>query len=190
MRLILASKSPRRRELLGTMGIRDFEVLVSPAKEPDYTEMKPRERVEHIALFKAKSVRDMVKDPEAVILGADTLVFTETGALGKPSDPEDAARMLRSLSGKSHRVVTGVALLKEETTLLGAEETEVFFAPLSDEEIRRYVESGEPLDKAGAYGIQGLGSVFIPGIRGDYFNVMGLPLRRVYEMLKTIGFQP
>ncbi len=190
MRIVLASASPRRRELLGVMGLKDFEVFAAPGDEPDFSGLPPRERVERIALSKARRTAAALEKEggeEPLVLAADTLVFLGDEALGKPRDEADAERMLRLLSGRVHQVATGVAVLYRGQERLEAEVTRVRFAELTEREIRAYAATGEPMDKAGGYGIQGRGSVLIRGIDGDYFNVMGLPIRKVYEMLLSFG---
>lgn len=181
-RLILASASPRRAQLLEQIGLQ-FLVVKSGFLEPGiYSE----EDVEKMALAKARWVR---KDfPGEFILGADTAVFNEGKALGKPRDEKEAAEMLRSLSGRVHSVITGLALIKDNREITGREKTLVRMRPLDEEEIKAYVFSGEPMDKAGAYGIQGRGALFVEKIEGCYFNVVGLPLSRLAAMLKLEGF--
>ncbi|MBQ3404849.1 MAG: septum formation protein Maf [Oscillospiraceae bacterium] len=185
MEIILASKSPRRRELLARMGIKDF--TVRPAQgEPDARGLEPGAAVELIAGAKAEQIASLTGG-DAVIIAADTLVFLDGEAMGKPLDEQDAFRMLRELSGREHTVCTGVAVLRGEYRAVTHESTRVRFAEMSDDEIWAYVRSGEPMDKAGAYGAQGLGAVFIEGMDGDFFNVMGLPVHRLYKMLRDAG---
>lgn len=181
-RLILASASPRRAQLLEQIGLQ-FLVVKSGFLEPGiYSE----EDVEEMALAKARWVR---KDfPGEFILGADTAVFNGGKALGKPRDEKEAAEMLRSLSGRVHSVITGLALIKDNREITGREKTFVRMRPLDEKEIKAYVFSGEPMDKAGAYGIQGRGALFVEKIEGCYFNVVGLPLSRLAAMLKLEGF--
>ena len=184
MEIILASKSPRRRELLLQMGIKDF--TVQPAVgEPDARGLEPGAAVELIAGAKADQVAEGRDD--AVIIAADTLVFLDGEAMGKPRDEQDAFRMLRRLSGREHIVCTGVAVIRGGHRAVCHESTKVRFAEMSDREIWDYIRSGEPMDKAGAYGAQGLGAVFIEGMDGDFFNVMGLPVHRLYKMLLDAG---
>ncbi|MCI8513272.1 MAG: septum formation inhibitor Maf [Lachnospiraceae bacterium] len=185
MRLILASKSPRRRELLAQIGL-PFVVRESCLTE-EIKEEKPEEIVKSLAFQKAEAVAER-EEEEAVILGADTVVVLDGEILGKPKDAEDAFRMLQALQGREHTVCTGVALLRrtagEWERVLFAEKTKVFVRPMSGEEIRAYIATGEPMDKAGAYGIQGRFAVFVEKIDGDYANVVGLPVSRVYQVLK------
>ncbi|HIS30731.1 MAG TPA: septum formation inhibitor Maf [Candidatus Limivivens intestinipullorum] len=185
-KIILASGSPRRKELLIQAGI-PFEVLVSDADEKT-TETDPAKTVMELALRKARAAaRQLAKD--AVILGADTVVALDGSILGKPTGEEDAARMLRTLSGKSHQVYTGVALVRkkgqQQTEKVFFEKTDVEMYAISEEEIAAYIATGEPMDKAGAYGIQGKAAIFVRGIRGDYNTVVGLPAARVYQELKA-----
>ena len=184
-RLILASASPRRRELLRRAGI-DCEVRPSSIDEirsqgepgEDFARRAAREKALDVASSAAAG---------SLVLGADTVVLVDGEVLGKPADSEDAARMLRLLAGGTHRVTTGVCLVRAPRTLeaLDSSTTLVTFRPLDEREIQEYVVSGEPLDKAGAYGIQGLASRFVTRIEGCYFNVVGLPVPVVYEMLKA-----
>ena len=198
--IILASASPRRKALLEQIGLQ-FSVLVSEAEEK-WQGNDPAEIVQSLALAKAEAVagkwnqekngkRGKAEKHEtgAVIIGADTVVVQDGKILGKPQDEEDAFKMLMSLRGRAHQVFTGVAVLDIEDgqvrkKILHAEKTEVFVHSMSAEEIRRYVASGEPMDKAGAYGIQGRFAAFIDGIQGDYYNVVGLPVAYVYQVLK------
>ena len=184
--LILASASPRRRELLALAG---FTFDVAPADVPEIR--KPGEDpirfVTRLAREKAEAVisREAVP-PDALILGADTIVLLDEEVLGKPQDAADAARMLRLLSGRTHQVITGVCLAKGRERQRAAEVTFVRFTTLSDEEIGAYVATGEPLDKAGAYAIQGRAGRWVPRIHGCYFNVVGLPLALVSSMIEAM----
>jgi septum formation protein len=182
--LVLASASPRRRELLTQAG---FSFSVHPAHIPEdpYPNEDPITYVTRLAREKAEAVYRELADPQALILGADTTVTLDNTILGKPADPADAVRMLRLLSGRSHRVITGVALVSADSVEVAAEVTAVRFLTLSDEEIAAYVASGEPMDKAGAYAIQGLAARWIPRIEGCYFNVVGLPLALVSTLLES-----
>ena len=180
--ILLASGSPRRKEILQNAGI-PFEIAVSRAEEANSGLLSPEELVIRNALAKAGEVAS--RFPGRVVLGADTLVAVGNAVLGKPKNREDAFRMLRSLAGKTHRVLTGVALVRGTRVLTDAEETKVFFRELTDEQIAAYVATGECDDKAGAYGIQGRGGVLVERIEGDYFNVVGLPLCKVNRMLET-----
>ncbi|MCR5719792.1 MAG: Maf family protein [Lachnospiraceae bacterium] len=189
-KIILASASPRRRELLKTIGL-DFEIKVSDVEEK-CDEIHPAKVVEALSFIKGKAVWDSLQDKNlSVVLSADTVVSLEGKILGKPSDEKRAFEMLKSLSGKSHEVYTGVTLIckegKEVITRTFHEATKVFFYEMSDEEILDYIATKEPMDKAGAYGIQGLGSRFVQRIEGDYNTVVGLPAARVYRELKYMG---
>jgi len=186
-KLFLASASPRRAEILRNLGLR-IQVIASPAPEVRRPLEKPRDYVMRMAEEKARRAAESVKRG-GVVISADTTVVAGEEVLEKPANKGDAARMLKLLSGRTHTVISGVALCDTRTGALtkGFETTEVTFAQMSDEEIAWYVESGEPMDKAGAYAIQGLASMFIRGIRGSHFNVMGLPLRRLYELFKDAG---
>jgi septum formation protein len=185
LRLVLASSSPRRAEILRNVGW-PFAALPVDIDESRRAGEDAVTYVERLAREKVEAAARLCTG--ANILGADTVVVIDGQILGKPLDDADARRMLRLLSGKSHQVLTGVALLKSETSAIEVrhEVTEVKFAEMSDEEISWYVASGEPMDKAGAYAIQGLGSRFIEGINGDYFNVVGLPVRLLYELLNAV----
>jgi septum formation protein len=185
--LVLASQSPRRRELLSQVGIA-FRVAPSTVEER-ITKTAPDEVVRELSFQKAEDVAS--REPEGTwILGADTVVSLDGEILGKPADQEEAGEMLRRLSGRSHSVYTGVTLYKKEDGRIWSEcfseETSVTFYPMTEEEIRRYVATGDPLDKAGAYGIQGPAAAFIRCIDGDYNNVVGLPVAAVYQRWKEI----
>ena len=193
---VLASASPRRRELLTQIGL-DFEVVVSEADENIAEKLSPGELVERLSLIKAGAVRDHLaagaeengaagEMPFAVI-GADTVVYHDGEILGKPKDEEDAFRMLRALSGATHSVFTGVSILLPDETVTFHSETKVTFDELSDAEIRAYIASGEPMDKAGAYGIQGLAGAFVTGIEGEYANVVGFPIGEFCRILRKKG---
>ena len=203
--LILASNSPRRKELLAGLGI-PYDVLVIKGIDESYPDDLPANEVaEYIARKKAKayvndnklSIVNSPLDPQgrlpeqelSIILTADTIVVCDGEILGKPRDAEDACSMLRKLSGKTHQVYTGYCLQKGDKTVSGTVCSDVTFKELSDEEITHYVNEYKPFDKAGAYGIQEwIGYIGITGIRGSYYNVMGLPVQRIYEELKKIGF--
>jgi septum formation protein len=185
--LVLASASPRRRELLAGLGFA-FRVRPSDYREDDGA-LAPAAAARAHARGKAEAVA--LAEPGALVIGADTLVVVDGFALGKPRDAADAAAMLRRLSGRAHTVITGLALARYEpgcqrlTSRVEASESEVRFRALSEAEIAAYVTAGEPFDKAGAYGIQGLAAQFVTGITGCYFNVMGLPLELLTRMLNT-----
>ena len=184
MNVVLASASPRRRELLQTAGV-DFTVKVSDADEHIEPDTPPHEAVVSLARQKAQAVAKAC--PNDLVIGADTVVVYDGAILGKPADAADAARMLRMLSGKTHVVYTGVCLLygkKEETFF---EQTQVTFFPLTEQEIDAYVATGEPMDKAGAYGIQGRGCTLVQSICGDYFNVVGLPVAAVCRRIRAFA---
>ena len=185
-RLILASGSPRRRELLDKFGIY-YEILPAQGEESAPPELTPGERVKVLAAQKAEETAHRVNDPAAVILAADTLVELDGEVLGKPGASERARAMLRALSGREHRVWSGVCIREGERILAESECTAVRFRTLSDAEIEAYIATGEPLDKAGAYGYQGLASLFVERIEGDFFNVMGLPVCRMGQMLRKFG---
>ncbi|MCC7430588.1 septum formation inhibitor Maf [bacterium] len=182
--LVLASASPRRQELFSLVNI-PFTVVKSEVEEIHLE--NPSETVTILALKKAEDVAKKVSE-NSIVVGADTIVFLENEILGKPENEEEAKKMLKKLSGKTHTVFTGFAILHKAKKVVFCEkaETEVKFKELSEAEINFYVQTGEPLDKAGAYGIQGIGSIFIEKINGCYFNVMGFPLNRFYEAMKNI----
>lgn len=166
------------------MGL-SFRVMPSNVNEQVDRPMSPGDLVEHLARIKAAEVAGQV--PESLVIGADTIVVVDDQVLGKPRDAAAAIAMLERLSGRTHQVMTGVALIQGDKQLVDHEETTVRFRELSRGEIERYVSSGEPMDKAGAYGIQGRASAMIPSIEGDYFNVVGLPLCRTIQMLAAFG---
>jgi len=188
MSIVLASGSPRRRELLRMIGIEDFKVIVDENEELIPHGLSPEQTVCEIAIGKAKNVSRSC-DEYDMIIAADTLVYMDGQPLGKPDGPDDAKSMLRALSGRKHTVFTGVALLRGSEHIVCVEKTDVCFRHISDDEISAYVKTGEPLDKAGAYGAQGRGAVFIERIEGDFFNVMGLPLCRLSKMLRDFGVE-
>jgi septum formation protein len=190
VRLILASASPRRADLLRAAGF-EFDVRVTDVDEAPRVGESPREYVVRVARDKAAAAEGPAKAghdaEEIVILGADTTVVVDGEILAKPADDADARRMLMQLSGRAHEVLTGVSLRAGTAERSAVEATVVWFKPLSDEEIAWYVGSGEGRDKAGAYAIQGLGSRFIPRIDGSYSNVVGLPVATVHELLAEMG---
>ena len=185
MNLILASGSPRRRELLQQMGL-TFTVKPVDADESLTPGLPPQEQVKLLSRKKAQAAKKE-NSPEDVILTADTVVVLENEILGKPRDKAQAEEMLRRLSGRHHLVLTGVTVTGPRGTETCCVTTEVHFRPLSDGEIAAYIASGEPMDKAGAYGIQGKGGLFVEKLLGDYFNVVGLPICQVGRMLKDAG---
>lgn len=178
--IILASQSPRRRELMKYITT-DFEARVSDVDEALPQGITPKEAVMHLSKIKAEPFRNK-KD---IIIGADTVVAIGNTILGKPKDKQDAFNMLKMLSGKEHSVFTGVSILKGETEKTFAVETRVKFFELSDDEIWSYIATKEPNDKAGAYGIQGYGSLLVEKIDGDYFNVVGLPISKLNKEIKN-----
>ncbi len=186
MEFILASGSPRRRQLLEQIGLRDFTVRPTDADESLPAGIHPGEAVERLSARKGMAAR-LQAGPEALILAADTVVALDGAILGKPGGREEAVSMLTALSGRTHQVYTGVTLIRGEQILTEHEVTAVTFRPLAAAEIDAYVQSGEPMDKAGAYGIQGLGALLAERLEGDYFNVMGLPLCRLGRMLARFG---
>ncbi|MBO5353160.1 MAG: septum formation protein Maf [Lachnospiraceae bacterium] len=187
--VILASGSPRRRELLEQIGVR-FQIMISN-KEEKITSTDPEKVVKELSMMKAEDVAADVSGP-AVILGADTVVAHNGRILGKPKDKEDAVRMISSFAGDDHMVYTGVCIIRKEADgsvkkLSFAEGTKVTVYPMTEQEISHYVESGEPMDKAGAYAVQGLFAPYIKGISGDYYNIVGLPVAGIYQRLKEEG---
>ena len=185
-RVVLASSSPRRRELLTLIGIPH---TVSPADidETPFATEQPRPHADRLARGKAAVVA--TREPNAVIIAADTIVVVDGDILGKPVDEVDAARMLRRLSGRSHTVVTAVAVEWDGRLESDVEEVEVTFHELDDADIAAYIRTGEPMDKAGAYGIQGYGATIVARVHGDYFAVMGLPLQRLVRLLGRVGLR-
>jgi septum formation protein len=181
-KVILASASPRRKEILGKTGI-DFEVQVSDCDE-NIDENRPDELVMKLSELKAKAVA--AKNPDAIIIGSDTVVAHKGQIMGKPADRAEAISMIKSFAGDIHQVYTGVTIIiPYEKTYTYNVCTDVHVLPMTDEEIERYVDTGEPMDKAGAYAIQGLFAPFISKIDGDYYNVVGLPISSVYAILKN-----
>lgn len=185
MRLILASSSPRRRELLAQVGLA-FDVIPAHIDETRYPSEDPTRYVQRLALEKAQAIHAL--HPDAFVLGADTTVEIDSHALEKPLDRADAERMLRALSGRVHHVHTGLALLSPQGQRTHLETTSVTFSAVDESELQHYLDSGEPYDKAGAYGIQGYAARWIPRIDGDYFNVMGLPLAATIRLLKELNY--
>ncbi len=186
-RIILASQSPRRKQLLSQIGIKDFEILVPEADETFDPALPPEEIVASICRKKGEAARALAGDPEAVIISADTMVFLEGLRLGKPRDQVDAFTMLSALSGRTHQVRTGVTVSRGERMETRTETTSVAFRLLNQDEIWGYIRTGEPFDKAGGYGVQGKAALFVRKIEGDYFNVMGLPLFLLGGMLADFG---
>ena len=186
-RMILASQSPRRRQLLEQIGVKNFDILVPQADETYDPDLSPEEIVSSICRKKAEAARALAGDPDAIIITADTRVFLGDLRLGKPRDQVDAFTMLSALSGHTHQVRTGVTVSRGERMETRTETTAVTFRPLTQDEIWGYIRSGEPMDKAGAYGAQGKAALFVSRIEGDYFNVMGLPLFLLGGMLSDFG---
>ena len=191
MKYILASASPRRKEILQNLGL-EFSILVADADEAcDLTD--PGERVEFISLKKCLAARDKLlaegmdpADRDTIIIASDTLVTLDGEFLGKPRDEADAIRMMDMLEGRTHTVASGIAIWHKGRTVTAHELTGVTFAPMDPAEIRAYIATGESFGKAGGYAIQGHASRYITGIHGDYFNVVGLPVRRLYETLRMV----
>lgn len=185
-RIILASKSPRRQELLGMLGY-PFEIIVSD-KEEVITSTNPAEVTEELSRQKAEAVAEQVED--GIVIGADTVVALDDKILGKPGDEKEAIEMIHSLQGRSHMVYTGVTILEKQngeiiSCQVFSEGTKVNVGKMTEREVKEYVASGDSYDKAGGYGIQGIFGKFIEGIEGDYFNVVGLPVHRLFETIKT-----
>lgn len=178
--IILASQSPRRQELLKLITT-DFEIKSQNADETLPSGISPKEAVMYLSKIKAQPL----SNDEDIVIGADTVVALDGKILGKPSDEQNAREMLRFLSGKTHSVFTGVTLIKGKKEKTFAVETKVKFFDLTDEEIEKYIKTNEPFDKAGAYGIQGYGSLLVEKIDGDYFNVVGLPVSTLARELKS-----
>lgn len=188
MKIVLASQSPRRRQLLGQMGL-EFTTQSPEIDESAFHGRDARDLVETLSREKARWVARQ-QTPDTLVIGADTVVVLDGAILGKPRDGAEAEAMLAALSGRDHQVFTGVTLCQRDRILTQAEETQVTFRPLTGQEIRQYVSTGEPMDKAGSYGIQGYGCLLVEGIRGDYFNVVGLPVCRLGRMLARFGIEP
>ena len=185
-KIILASQSPRRRQLLEQMGITDFVICPAKGEEDMGAQLPPDRLSEALALAKAREVAAQA-GPEDIMIAADTIVTLDHQVLGKPHSREEAVSMLETLSGRHHVVYTGLAVLRGGETVSDHEASQVRFRPLSREEIAAYVATGEPMDKAGAYGIQGRGALLVEGIVGDYFNVMGLPVCKLGQILNRFG---
>ncbi len=185
-RLVLASSSPRRREILETLGL-VFEIRASDVEESLLSGESPYDAAERLAREKARRVS--ASEPGAIVVAADTIVVLEGRPLVKPADREDAVRMLRELRGRRHEVVTGLAVARDAALRSGRDVTGVVFAPMTEEEIRLYAASGEPDDKAGAYALQGIGSLFIERVEGSPSNVIGLPVRLLARLLGEAGIR-
>lgn len=183
--IVLASTSPRRKELMEKLQV-PFQVVPSLADEHIETGMGPDQAVIELSVRKAMAVAG--KFPDSIVIGADTVVAIGGAILGKPRSREEAGSMLRKLSGRTHEVHTGVTIVTPQKTLSFNEKTEVAFWELSEREIECYLDSGEPYDKAGAYGIQGFGALLVKSIHGDYYSVVGLPVARLSRALHELGF--
>jgi len=183
-RVVLASSSPRRRELLNLIGIA-HEVRPANLDESMRPRETPRRHAERLARDKASAIA--MRDPDLITIAADTIVVINRKVLGKPTDKEDAARMLAMLSGREHTVITAVAVSRGKKLRSAIEEVRVKFRRLREDEIEAYIATGEPMDKAGAYGIQGYGATIVERIEGDYFAVMGLPLVRLIGLMRDVG---
>ena len=184
--IVLASGSPRRRELLERIGVTDFIVRVPEVEETFPEGLTPQKVVSHISREKAEAASRLC-GPEDIIITADTMVFLDQARLGKPRDEAHALEMLTALQGRRHTVCTGVSVCQGDRRLTETESTDVFFRPASEAELRRYIATGEPMDKAGAYGVQGRGALLVERLEGDFFNVMGLPVLRLARMLEKFG---
>ena len=185
-KIVLASQSPRRQELLRNIGITEFDIRVPEADETYPEGLSPQEIVAYISRVKAEAAAALCAEDEIVIT-ADTMVFLDDKRLGKPTDEADALEMLTALQGRHHTVCTGVTVRQGQRSITEVETTEVYFRSAGREELLGYIATGEPMDKAGAYGIQGKGSLLVEKIHGDYFNVMGLPVLRLSRMLGQFG---
>ena len=186
MRIVLASASPRRIELLKKTGIKDFIVIADTSDEIITPGLTPEEQVIALSLKKTQNVAKICNIDD-IVIAADTLVYLDDEPLGKPNSELDAKSMLKKLSGRMHSVYTGVAIIKENQHILFSEKTDVHFRKISDTEMSTYVETGEPMDKAGSYAAQGHAAIFIERIDGDFFNVVGLPICRLTIILKDLG---
>lgn len=185
-KIVLASGSPRRQELLQRIGITDFEIRVPETEESYPDGLSPREVVEYLSRKKSDAAVPLCTEEELLIT-ADTMVFLDDARLGKPKDEAEALRMLTALQGRHHTVCTGVTVRQGAHVLTQSCATDVYFRSASEEELRRYIATGEPMDKAGAYGVQGKGSLLVERLDGDYFNVMGLPVLLLSRMLMDFG---
>ena len=185
-KIVLASASPRRHELLGRIGITEFDIRIPEVEESFPEGLTPQQVVEHISREKAEAAAKLCTADEIVIT-ADTMVFLDHERLGKPRDEADALRLLTALQGRHHTVSTGVTVRRGERVITESETTQVYFRSAAKEELLAYIATGEPMDKAGAYGIQGKGALLVEKLDGDFFNVMGLPLLRLSRMLAHFG---
>ena len=183
-KIVLASGSPRRQELLKRIGITEFEVRVPQVEESFPEGLTPQQVVEYISREKSQAVPS---SEEEIVITADTMVFLDDARLGKPADEDDALRMLTALQGRRHTVCTGVTVRQGGRCITGSETTHVYFRSATQQELRAYIKTGEPMDKAGSYGIQGKGALLVEKLDGDFFNVMGLPVLRLSRMLEQFG---
>ena len=184
MKIILASTSPRRKELLSRLGL-VFETEESGYEEEMRLELDPEKLAEHLSFHKAKPVSD--RNPDAIVIAADTFIVFQGKYLGKPKGEEEARNMLKELSGKRHEIITGVTVMDKDKTISFVSKADVYMKDLSLETIDNYIKTGEPMDKAGAYAIQGKGAVLIEKMEGDFFGAVGLPIGRLSEELKKFG---
>ncbi len=184
--IVLASGSPRRRELLERVGITDFIVCVPEVEETFPDGLTPSQVVAYISREKAEAAAAL-RGPDDIVITADTMVFLDDRRLGKPRDEAHALEMLTALQGRKHTVRTGVTVQQGPRRLTESESTDVFFRPATEAQLRRYIATGEPMDKAGAYGVQGRGALLVERLEGDFFNVMGLPVLRLSRMLEKFG---
>ena len=183
MAVILASQSPRRKELLGLFRI-PFLIRVADIDETMDPAKNPADEVARVSRLKAEAID---RQPEDIVIAADTIVVCDSQVLGKPTDVDDACRMLESLSGRAHQVMTGMTVLKGDQCISCTEVTDVYFRPLTQKQIEAYVATGDPMDKAGSYGIQSGAALFVEKLAGDYYNVMGLPVCRLAQILEQIS---
>ncbi|MBQ1183478.1 MAG: septum formation protein Maf [Clostridia bacterium] len=188
MKIILASKSPRRKEILETLGF-EFSIVTAETDESS-TETNPCALTRELARRKGSDVVKLINDSDVLVISCDTIVWCDGKILGKPKTQEDAKEMLRFLSGKKHTVTSGLSLSLNGKTVTDSEDTDVYFAKLSESFIEKYVESGEPMDKAGSYAVQGTASMWIEKIDGCYFNVVGLPVRLLCKLLQELNLDP
>lgn len=186
--IVLASGSPRRQELLRRIGVTEFDIRVPRTDEHYPAGLTPQGVVEYISREKADAAAKLCT-PEEVVITADTMVFLDDQRLGKPRDEAHALEMLTALQGRRHTVCTGVTVRQGNRSLTESESTAVIFRPVTETELRSYIATGEPLDKAGAYGVQGKGALLVERLEGDFFNVMGLPVLRLSRMLAQFGIR-
>ena len=187
-KIVLASGSPRRQELLNRIGIKDFDIRVPEAEESYPAGLTPAQIVAYISRVKADAAMELCT-PDEIIITADTMVFLDDQRLGKPTDEADALRMLTALQGRHHTVCTGVTVRQGDKIVTESESTEVYFRPAEEAELLAYIATGEPMDKAGSYGVQGKGALLVERLNGDFFNVMGLPVLRLSRMLAQFGIR-